>query len=244
MLFNFLGNSLSSLITLLNAVCLLFAGFRSYQALSTYTRRGTAQCGRLPTFPEEDDAVNNPEEHDRQTVKTPLTVLISWMHYWTLFAILRTLEVYVSSQFATILLFIHIIVLTNQNVGPQLTATLFDASVDPLCHVLETNVAPKGQKFARFFHTSFAQAVRGIHTQFITLSIPNADDELLNDLTLHVVGIKKIIQTEKRRREVEELKSAGNSSSQHAKPQSAVKNPKSKDGLRKRKGMRQSLGLW
>jgi len=249
-----LAESFRVAVSLVNSVCLLLIGFRSFQSLKVFVQRGN-DGGRLPTMPEfdsddeTDDAKGN-KDKEQESSRNPISSLLSWFHYWTLFAVLRAMEVHVSSQCATLLLFINIIVLSNQTVGKKLTETLYQASVSPLCTVLENNVAPHGDKFVKFFNTSFAQAVRGIHTQFITLSVPNASDELLSELEVHTREIKALIQSERRRRELEELSLPKGSSTDDShggvdsfemnRPRTAKKDT----GLRKRKGMRQSLGLW
>ena len=257
-MFTFIGHSFQFITVVLNALCLLFAGFRSYQCLQIFLRRGEEEDdGRLPTFPEfvdfEDDRDEKEKEKEEKIKKNqPFIKLTSWMHYWTIFALLRTLEVNVSAQFATIQLFLNVTVLSNQQLGPKLTETLFEVAIQPLFQIIDANLAPKGQKFARFFHTSFAQTIRGIHTHLIMMSVPNASDELLDELVLHVINVKKIISKEKRRREVEELSRgniycSNNSSSNNAKENNRPRTATKKslfDGLRKRKGMRQSLGLF
>jgi hypothetical protein len=248
-------------VSLANSGCLLCAGFRSFQSLQQFVRRGDSE--RLPTFPEfdnfdedQDDQQQHPNKGQQQVIQNPVANLTSWMNYWTIFALLRTFEIYVSPQFATLMFFIHVLVLSNQDLGSKLTETLVDAACRPVFQTIETNVAPKGQKVARFFHTSFAQAVRGAHTQFITMSVPNASDELLDELVAHVVQIKKLVGKEKRRREVEELSNGrgtgtgggggggGAAAGDENRPRTAKKKTGMNVGLRKRTGMRQSLGLW
>ena len=163
-------------VSLANSGCLLCAGFRSFESLQQFVRRGDSE--RLPTFPEfdnfeedQDEQQHPNKEKQQQVTENPVANLTSWMNYWTIFALLRTFEIYISPQFATLMFFIHVLVLSNQNLGSKLTETLVDAACRPVFQSIETNVAPKGQKVARFVHTSFAQAVRGAHTQFITMSV-------------------------------------------------------------------------
>ena len=64
----------------------------------------------MPEFDSEDE---ENDEKNEQSDSDPVSSLLSWFHYWTLFAVLRALEVHVSSQCATFLLFINVIVLSN-----------------------------------------------------------------------------------------------------------------------------------
>ena len=253
-----LSQSFSFIVSTANCFFLLLAGFRSFQSLQLFANRGNFNEGRLPTFPEDSDS---DEENNNNTEKqpyNPIKSINSWFQYWSIFALLRFLQVFVSPQFETLLLFINVIVLSNPTLGLKLTETMYEASVAPLCTAFDNNVAPKTQSFVCFFNTSFAQAIRGVHTHFITMSIPNASEELLAELQEHNANMKFLISTEKRRRELMEFQEASNgigigssskktdSTSKSMSSRFFAKSAKKKttDGLRKRKGLRQSLGLW
>lgn len=218
-----------------------------------FAKRGIDE--RLPTFPEFSDDENENDDSDDGAVgkknqeeqNNPITMIKAWFHYWSMFALLRALQVFVSPQFATLLLFINLIVLSNNALGSKLTETLYEATVSPLCVAVDKTIAPKTHKFVQFFNTSFAQAVRGVHTQLITMSIPNASDDLLVELTDHTLVVKQLIETEKRRRMTESLGSSGNvgDSGTSGSAKWATKSAnKQTGGLRKRRNLRQSLGLW
>ena len=53
---------LQLLVTLCNSVCIILAGFRSFQALQVFAKRGIDE--RLPTFPEFSDDENENDDSD------------------------------------------------------------------------------------------------------------------------------------------------------------------------------------
>ena len=209
-------------VGLLNAACVLNAGFRSYQALR---KRGLScvQNGRengqtLPRVPalpqlsssDEDDAEKVREQEDGFVELEPmgnsdgiltLDVVTHWLYYWTAFAFLRFLQIHISVQFAYLQLLINLAVLFSP-AGAALSKAVFDIGIVPVMSAIEANVAPHTKRGAIFFHSAFSQCVRGIHTEVAKISIPYSSEDQLQRLENHCTQMSRLLQAERRRRRV------------------------------------------
>merc|ERR1711937_213148 len=266
-------------VALLNAACVLNAGFRSFQALQRRSAVGKggakvasvvdAHLPRVPALPQLSSSDEDGEEAEREdgfveldssssVSTTPrastLDGILHWLYYWSAFAAVRFLQIHVLDQFSYLQLMINVAVLFSP-AGDRLSKALFDIGIVPVMDAVSDNVAPHAMRGAIFFHSSFSQCVRGVHTEVAKISIPYASEDQLLEIENHCTKMESMLQTERRRRRLAEWSESQLSFANDGGngPSTANRDVVSASGgLRRRKtksrtrpkGIRQSLGLW